>query len=250
MSMTMPAEDFSIKTEVFEGPLELLLELVEKRKLLINDISLAEVTDEYMATVSDMQARSLPHTAQFIQLAATLLLIKSKSLLPVLELTREEEQSVDDLEQRLQRYALFKKLGEGVQSQFGKAILHERSYVRDAKPLFVTDQFTTTDALHTAIGEVLRSLPKKVVPPRVQVRKVLSLSEMISRLEERIASQFKVKFTELVGHEKERGEVIVGFLAVLESVKQGGVLVAQAARFGEIEIEREERDGTAVPRYF
>ena len=65
---------FSIKTQAFEGPLELLLDLVEKRKFLINDISLASVTDEYMAKVSQMQELSLPNTAQFIVLAATLLL--------------------------------------------------------------------------------------------------------------------------------------------------------------------------------
>ena len=69
---------FAIKTDNFEGPLEILIELVEKRKLLINDISIAEVTDEYMQTVSAMQELSLPNTAQFITIAATLLLIKSK----------------------------------------------------------------------------------------------------------------------------------------------------------------------------
>ena len=86
-TVVLDPEKFSIKTEQFEGPLEPLIDLVEKRKLLINDISLAEVTDEYMARVSKMQERSLPNTAQFITLAATLLLIKSKSLLPVLDLT-------------------------------------------------------------------------------------------------------------------------------------------------------------------
>ena len=65
---------FSVKTDHFEGPLELLIELVEKRKLLINNISLAEVTDEYMTRVQEMQEQSLPHTAQFVALAATLLL--------------------------------------------------------------------------------------------------------------------------------------------------------------------------------
>ena len=73
----MSATSFAIKTETFEGPLELLIELVEKRKLLINDISLSAVTDEYMQTVTAMQELSLPNTAQFITLAATLLLIKS-----------------------------------------------------------------------------------------------------------------------------------------------------------------------------
>ncbi len=99
MSETVTISDsFAVKTEVFEGPLELLLELVEKRKLLINDISLAPVTDEYMQAVSQMQEMSLPGTAQFVVLAATLLLIKSKSLLPIHYLTDQEESSIDEIE--------------------------------------------------------------------------------------------------------------------------------------------------------
>jgi segregation and condensation protein A len=80
---------FSFKTEVFEGPLSLLIELIEKRKLLINDISLAAVTDEYMRRVAEMERSPLRETAEFIVLASTLLLIKSKSLLPILSLTEE-----------------------------------------------------------------------------------------------------------------------------------------------------------------
>jgi len=94
VNATIEIQSFAIKTEVFEGPMDLLLDLVEKRKLLINDISLAEVTDEYMRHVATMQEASLPGTAQFVQMAATLLLIKSKSLLPVLELTEDEEETM------------------------------------------------------------------------------------------------------------------------------------------------------------
>ncbi len=237
---------FAIKTDAFEGPLELLLELVEKRKLLINDISLAAVTDEYMAQVSMMQELSLPNTAQFVQIAATLLLIKSKSLLPVLELTSEEEQTVDDLEARLMRYALYRDSAATITEQFGRSISHERLFVADKTPLFVTDQYTTIDGLMRAIGEVLVNLPRKEIKPRVQVRKVISLEEMIDRLHRRIENAVKLRFSELVEDSQERTLVIVGFLAILESVKQGSILVTQAARFDDIEITREQ---TGVPRY-
>lgn len=237
---------FAIKTDAFEGPLELLLELVEKRKLLINDISLAAVTDEYMAQVSMMQELSLPNTAQFVQIAATLLLIKSKSLLPVLELTDEEEQTVDDLEARLRRYALYRDASLALAERFGTAVAHDRLYVADKTPLFVTDQYTTVDGLMRAISEVLVNLPKKEVKPRVQVRKVVSLEEMIDRLHKRIEHAVKLRFSELLEDSQERTLVIVGFLAILESVKQGSILVAQAARFDEIEITREQ---AGVPRY-
>src|SRR6056297_592480 len=127
-TVVLDPNKFSIKTDQFEGPLELLIELVEKRKLLINDISLAEVTDEYMARVSDMQERSLPGTAQFVTLAATLLLIKSKSLLPVLELTDEEEASIEDLESRLKQYQLYREAANNLSQQFGQTVLHEAQY--------------------------------------------------------------------------------------------------------------------------
>lgn len=239
-------QSFSIKTDAFEGPLELLLDLVEKRKLLINDISLAKVTDEYIQYVSAMQQMSLPNTVHFVALAATLLLIKSKSLLPVLELTEEEEEGIEDLEARLRLYKIYRDAAESITLQFGQKISHERQFQRATAPLFVTDKFTTLASLHEAIHEVLQALPIKEVKPRVQVRKVISLEEMIERLHHRIENQMKLLFSELVGDSSEKVHVIVGFLAVLESVKQGSILVAQIERFADIEIEKERVD---TPRY-
>lgn len=244
--VTLDAGQFAVKTEVFEGPLELLLELVEKRKLLINDISLAEVTDEYMRMVAAMQEQSLPNTAQFVSLAATLLLIKSKSLLPVLQLTQEEEESIDDLEERLKLYKIYRDAAKVVEERFGKQVMHERQFVAKTDPIFTTDQFTKLSALQEAIWGVISNLPQKVEKPKVQVKKVISLEEMIDRLHNRINQQMKLKFSELIAEEGERTNVIVGFLAILESVKQGSVLVAQAERFHDIEIERER---TGIPRY-
>jgi segregation and condensation protein A len=238
---------FAVKTPVFEGPLELLIELVEKRKLLINDISLAEVTDEYMARVSHMQQLSLPNTAQFITLAATLLLIKSKSLLPVLELTDEEEEKIEDLEHRLKLYQIYREAGKNIQNIFGQNVMYESAFVLPDDPIFVEDKFTNLNALSDAARNVLTNLPKTEIKPKVQVKKVVSLEEMIDRLHERIQRQLKLRFSDLIKDEKERGSVIVGFLAVLESVKQGSILVAQARRFDDIHIERESK-GTPTYR--
>ena len=243
---TVVIEHFNIKTDTFEGPLDLLLDLVEKRKLLINDISLASVTDEYMQHVSVMQELSLPNTAAFVQLAATLLLIKSKSLLPILDLTQEEEAGIDDLELRLRRYALYRDIASDVADTFGKVMTHERQFVKSDRPLFVTDKFTTVEALESAIGDVLVNLPKKEIKPKVRVRKVISLEEMMGRLQTRIEKQMKLRFSELLEDNTEKTHVIVGFLAVLESVKQGNILVAQLQRFDDIEIEQ---DKVRTPHY-
>ena len=243
---TIESKSFAIKTPVFEGPLELLLTLVEKRKLLINDISLAEVTDEYMRQVAIMQEMSLPGTANFIVLAATLLLIKSKSLLPVLNLTEEEESSIEDLEDRLRLYQIYRDGAQEIYEIFGKRVIHERQFTTSEKPLFILDKFCNQTSLKEAMYRVINELPVTEQKPKVQVRKVVSLEEMIDRLHRRIEQQMKIRFSDLLENDRERTTVIVGFLAILESVKQGTVLVAQFNRFEDIEIEHHR---TSLPRY-
>jgi len=245
--VTLDPQKYAIKTEVFEGPLELLIELVEKRKLLINDISLAEVTDEYIARVGEMQQLSLPGTAQFVGLAATLLLIKSRSLLPVLELTDEEEASIDDLELRLKQLQLYKDAAVPVVQQFDQTVLHEAQYAPPREPLFVTDRYCQIPELQLALGRVLDALPKEKAPQvKATVRPTISLEDMMSNLQRRVERQFTLRFSELRRTEPEHKNVIVGFLAILELFKQGDVLVLQETRFADIHIEKEK---ATVPSY-
>ena len=235
-----------MRTDVYAGPLDLLIELIEKRKLLVNDISLAAVTDDYMAYVARFEKNPLRDMADFIVLASTLLLLKSKSLLPVLELTDAEEETVESLERRLRYYQIFRSAGKMIESLFGKRMLFERRFVPSAEPLFLPDRYTTVDALNSAMTRVLSNLPKKVERPRVTVKPVISLEEMVDRLRERVERQFSFKFKEFTGKAAERTTIIVGFLAVLEMVKQGLVLVRQTVRFTDFDIERE---GAGAPRY-
>ena len=237
---------FHVKTERFEGPLELLLELVEKRKLLINDISLATVTNEYLETVSLMQERSLPHTAQFVALAATLLLIKSKSLLPVLELTEDETERIEDLEYMLKYYQIFRDAGATVAASYGKAVLAERPYRPPHDPLFLPDSYCTVDTLHQTLHNLVSELPIEPPKPKVQVAPTITLEEMIDRVSARVARDFKLSFTHLHHGETERKNIAVGFLAVLELCKQGTILVHQSRHFGDIEIEAARFE---TPRY-
>jgi segregation and condensation protein A len=91
---------YSVKTDSYEGPFEVLLDLIEARKLLVNDLALANITEDFIAHARAQEAFPLEETANFIQIAATLLLIKSKSLIPDLELTDEEDADVEDLKRR------------------------------------------------------------------------------------------------------------------------------------------------------
>ena len=103
-----------VTTAVYEGPLDLLLELIEKRKLLINDISLAQVADDFIVYVNTQPHLPVGEVADFIALAATLLLLKSRSLLPSLTLTDEESHDIKELEYRLALYQLVKEAARSV----------------------------------------------------------------------------------------------------------------------------------------
>jgi segregation and condensation protein A len=179
-------------------------------------------------------------------LAATLLLIKSRSLLPVLQLTEEEEESIDELQNRLRRYQIYRNAAKVLSDVFGTQISYERQYVVSTVPLFLTDAYTEKSELASAIRDVIMNLPKKVEKPKVAVRKIVSLEEMIDKLRGRIEHQLSLNCRDFMGGGVERGTIIVGFLAVLEMVKQGSVMVRQANRYSDIQIER---DGQKAPRY-
>src|SRR3990167_6797300 len=112
----MEAETYKIKLVGFEGPFGLLLDLVEKRKLFINDVSLAQVTEDYLAYMNKLGGLSSAEISSFVYVASTLLLIKSKSLLPNLDLTSEEEGDIKNLEERLRLYEMFTRLGGNIKS--------------------------------------------------------------------------------------------------------------------------------------
>ena len=119
----MQENTYKVKTGSFEGPLELLLSLIEERKLFVNEISLAEVTNDYIAHIrsfSDMEnGKRIADVSYFILIASTLILIKSKSLLPSLSLNEEEEANITDLEQRLRLYQIIKTASIDIKSNFG-----------------------------------------------------------------------------------------------------------------------------------
>src|SRR3989344_1904807 len=225
---------FSVKTEVFEGPLDLLLELVSKRKLFVNDVSLSEVADDFIRHISEMEEYSLSLSAEFILVASTLMLIKSRSLLPMLELTEEEEESIHDLENRLLAYSQTQELAKVLKSLFGKSIIFEKLPARDPLIVFSPDSKTNPAEILMALECVIASLPKKEVLSKVTVKKVISLEEMIENLSERIAKSGKMYFKDL--EHKDKVSMIVGFLAMLELVKRGIIHVKQSSP-DEIEIE-------------
>ncbi len=239
--------DFKVKTSAYEGPLDLLLDLIEKRKLFINDISLAKVADDFIAHVHSLESFPIADSANFVLIASTLVLIKSKSLLPTLQLSEEETTSIDELERRLKLYKRMKELSLHVKNQFGTQIIFQKSYTKTIDPVFAPSKDISLGALLTGIRTALASLPKKEILPKAIVRKVISLEEMIGRLTERVKTGLQMSFREFSKHGKEeKVNVIVSFLAMLELVKQGVIMVKQEQEFGDIHMEPERLD---IPRY-
>jgi len=238
---------FTVKQERFEGPLELLLDLIEKRKLHINEVSLAKVADDYIAYVRNLSEFPVSDSAQFVLIASTLLLIKSKSLLPTLDLTLEEQASIDDLNRRLKLYERMRELSIKIKPLFGKNVLFARGE-RKLDPVFSPDADMTVPNLFAAVGRVLANLPKKEFLPKVVVDKVISLEEMIGNLTTRITESLRLSFREFTGKaaSAKKVDVIVSFLAMLELVKQGIIKVTQERHFDDIQMETEE---IGLPRY-
>jgi segregation and condensation protein A len=233
---------FSIKTEVFEGPLELLLSLIEKRKLLINDISLAKVTDDFIQYLESHPEMPIHQSSQFIVIASTLLLIKSKSLLPTLELTEEESKNVEDLELRLKLYQKYKEASEKIVEIFGKNISFERNYVpTNEEVVFAPSKNISVESMKESAMRALQKLPKIEKLPQAIVRKVVSLEETIQKLTHRVKNNLQMSFREFAGVGKEeKVNVIVSFIAMLELVKQGMIAVTQSDAYEDIKIETKE----------
>lgn len=235
----------SVKTAVYEGPLDLLLDLIEKRKLLINDISLAQVAEEYIAKINEMAELPVGETAEFVALAATLLLIKSRSLLPTLELSQNEERDIKELQYRLEVYKIIKDAGKGVARSLGNAMLYE-GLSSEPEPLFLPDSSATTESLYAAALKLIDGFPQTLKLPKVEVKKAMSLEEMIDNLSHRVTSAVRLSFKEFTGGKAERTHVIVSFLALLELVKQGIIRASQQKDFGDIVLES---DAVGTPTY-
>lgn len=242
----METDTFQIKTVGFEGPFGLLLNLVEKQKLFINDVSLAQVTEDYLAYMNKLGQVSPNEMSSFILVASTLILIKSKSLLPNLDLTDEEKGDIQNLEERLRLFEFYTKLGLNVKSKFGQQIIFAPLERKNDVLVFLPDAQITRDSMMAMARGVLGAMPKKVTLPEVEVRKVISIEEMIDKLTERIQTSLTTNFRDFANHRsgkpitrEEKVEVIVGFLAMLEMVRNGIVDAVQAMDTGDIIIEKQ-----------
>jgi segregation and condensation protein A len=241
---------FQIKTEVFEGPFDLLLHLIEKRKLFINDLSLAEVTGDYISYVQQHGTASITDVSSFISVASTLILIKSKSLLPKLDLSSEEEDDVDELKRRLRLYQLFQGISIDMAKNFGKKVIYPQGECKHSDVVFSPDEQITIDHMLKVAMEVISAVPEvKESKPEVSIARVMSIDEMISGLTERISSSMTLSFKDFSNTEgkydtpkEAKVHVIVSFLAMLELAREGLLALVQDNHFDDISISKREKE--------
>ena len=244
-------DDYAVILPEYEGPLDLLLQMIERAELDITRMSLASVADQYLEFVSKPGNIELNALADYLVLAARLILIKSRSLLPRPETEQEVEieDSADALARQLRDYKMFKQLALRFREREQKSI---HTYPRRAptpKPTVTHPTKIaglTFKALQNAFKRTVAALP--ALPAGMMVEPLrISIHHRIARIRELTALSQRVQFTSLLHEATTRVEIIVTFLAILESLKRKLIFVEQDDMFGEIYLSKREEAESHVP---
>ena len=234
---------YKVKLEVFEGPLDLLLYLIKKEEIDIYDIPIAKITDQYLEYLELMKLLDLNIAGEFLVMAATLIHIKSKMLLPPDQLEGQEQEEEDPRAELVKRLIEYKKFKEAA-SQLSQMESSQKHFFARVGTSFKAEGIAPKDEffeaslfdLITAFTKVLKDIPKEVF--HEVVRDEFTVSEKIHDILHLLVEKKKLFFTELFKAAKSKFEIITIFLALLELIKIKEVVVIQMAPFSEIEIVR------------
>lgn len=241
--------ELKVKLEKFEGPLDLLIHLLEKNKVEIYDIPIVEITNQYMDYIHEMNRRDLNLMSEFMVMAATLLDIKSKMLLPKKEEAAEEEDPRAELVQQLLEYKLYKSISyklkdrqEDAEKVMYKAPTIPKEVAAYEPPVDTESllEGLTLQKLHMVYESMLKRQIDKIDPVRSKFGKIekeeVSVEERTAVLEKYASSHKKFSFRGLLKRQPGRVQVIVTFLAVLELMKTGKIEIIQEHAFDDIHI--------------
>lgn len=233
---------YLVQIPVYEGPLDLLLQLIERAELDITAVALALVTEQYLQFIRQMQEARAEEISAFLVIAAKLIQIKSEALLPRPP-AREarEEDPAENLARQLRMYKRFKEIANLLEQRDAQGL---RTYLRLAPPPKVEGRLdlsglTLTDLLEAAKSALQQEREKQSLGTVIAAPKV-TIRQKIAYLSEQLRKNQQISFRKLIENSHSRLEVVVTFLALLELVKRYRVSVRQEALFGEIHIERSE----------
>jgi len=239
MSPVLTSSNYQVRLPAFEGPLDLLLHLIEREEMDITTISLAQVTGQYLTYLGQLEEQRGSDLVAFLVVAAKLVLIKSQVLLPRPPAAEDEDEDVgEDLIRQLRLYRQFKKIAQRLHERDELGL---RSFARIATgprldPHLDLDRVTLDD-LVVAAREALKALPANEVG-EVIAPVAVTIWQQIDVVEGYISAHRRVRFREVLSTAATRVEIIVTLLAVLELVKRRRALISQERMFGEIFIER------------
>lgn len=229
-----------IKLQQFEGPLDALLKIIEGEELDISEVSLAQVTDQYLAYIDEAELEPL-EIADFLQVAAKLLLIKSRILLPFTD-ELEEEDGID-LAAALREYRRFVEAAEAINIAWqGKNNLYTRErdlhiQKNETKKNILPDN-CTIENMQRSFNQLLKRLQPRIHLPEKTMAKIISLREKIEHFARRLESNAIFSFHDMLENRNDQSEKIVSFLAMLELVKQRQAHVEQETLFADIIVRR------------
>jgi segregation and condensation protein A len=233
--------DYKVKLEVFEGPLDLLLYLIKRDEIDIYDISIERITRQYLEYLQAFKELKIDIAGEFVVMAANLIYLKSRSLLPLEQQPPEEDADEDDPRWDLIRQLIeYKKFKEAAAELHDRALEQERIFTRDGGSVAISDgplplhEVGIFQLIH-AFQEVI-----KRVEAREDLQEIFgerfSVSDKIEKILERVGSGAPVLFSELFGQTVSRVEIVVTFLALLELIRLNQVRALQPQMFDEIEI--------------
>lgn len=240
MTYIVKARKLKGDSSAFEGPLDLLLELIEKNKLDITDISLAEVADQfinYMQSNSEVIGPS--HLADFILIAGKLILIKSKAILPLLELEKEEEEDIEELKRRLREYKKFKEIFPEIKVLFeSRERFIGKACYSGVKNFFCPPNGICCEDLQNHFISAIAKLPEKETEGEKRKFNKISIGDKMKQIHDRLLERIEITFKSAIAESKSRVEVVVIFLAVLELVRKNQAVIDQQDMFGDITIKK------------
>lgn len=217
-------EKLKYRLETFEGPLDLLLTLIKKNKVSIYDIPIVEITEQYLEAIEGIDEDEIENTSEFLVMAADLLYIKSKMLLPKNE-EEEEEDPREDLAQRLAEYQRFKEASAELRkSEFWSKNMVFRDEEKISFPVPEYDREHTVTDLLDAFNSIMarrirREKPEKRAFTGIVGREKVSVDDMVEKIRRNLRRKRKVAFKTLFREEDSKPEMIATFLAVLEMIK-------------------------------
>lgn len=233
---------YKVKLEVFEGPLDLLLYLIKKEELDIYDIPISRITDQYLEYMELMKLLDLNIAGEFLVMAATLMHIKSKMLLPPDQTEADAEQEEDPRTELVRRLLEYKKFKEAASELSGMEQKQRHLFARAGIPY--KEEAPQTDRLFeaslfdliTAFTKVLKDVPREIF--HSVVKDEFTVSEKIHDILHILVEKKTILFTELFKVARNKFEIITMFLAILELIKMKEVVVMQSSTFGDIEVIR------------